>query len=150
MFLLKLEGRSNMADLDAIVQARGLAAAAGAAADKGPETEKALWRAVRDHVRGARPEEAATLDSFAKNSQALRSVVTQHADEPVMLHILVLALDVQHLDGQLLFFQFHSDQVTFRYCRYVQTIDEDGLRDIDALAGAIRARVGTPGPASGS
>ena len=65
------------------------------------------------------------------------------------LDLLVFALEVTHLDGQLLLFKFSSDQVKFKWCQYEQTIDDGGLRNINALAEAITDRVGAPGPVLG-
>jgi hypothetical protein len=76
------------------------------------------------------------------------SIVTHDPGQPVTLTILVFALDIEHFDGQLLFFKFQSDQTTFKFARYQQSIDTEGLRNIDTLAGIITDRVGTVGPIS--
>jgi hypothetical protein len=74
------------------------------------------------------------------------TVVTHEENQPVMLYILAFALEVSQLDGQLLFFRFSSHRETLKYRKHVQMIDQGGLDNIDKLAPAIAARIGTLGP----
>ena len=64
---------ADMNEITALTQALSLAAAGGAASDTGPEPGRALWRAVGDRVRQAKPQGEAILDSYAHHSAALRA-----------------------------------------------------------------------------